>query len=149
VAYLIDTNILLRSADPAHPMHSDATNAISFLRSRGETLCITPQNLIEFWNVYTRPANKNGLGHSPKEAREEILRLKAFFTVVADTADIYDVWERIVAQYQVSGVNVHDARLTGAMVVHGLTHILTFNIEDFKRYAREITPVHPTAAVAS
>jgi hypothetical protein len=58
---------------------------------------------------------------------------------------IYDVWERLVAQYQVSGVNDHDARLTAAMVVHGITHILTFNIEDFNRYAGEITPVHPTA----
>ncbi|HAG83533.1 MAG TPA: PIN domain nuclease [Cyanobacteria bacterium UBA12227] len=143
MAYLIDTNVLLRSADPAHPMYNDATNAVSLLRSREETLCIIPQNLIEFWNVYTRPANRNGLGHTPSEAGSEINRIKAFFTVVPDTALIYDVWERIVTQYQVRGVNVHDARLTAAMLVHGLTHILTFNIEDFNRYTGEITPVHP------
>jgi predicted nucleic acid-binding protein len=147
VAYLVDTNILLRSVDPAHPMYPDATEAISLLRKQQETLCVVPQNLIEFWNVYTRPANRNGLGHTPEEAREEIRRLKAFFNVVADTADIFDVWERLVAQYQVSGVNVHDARLTAAMLVHGMSHILTFNIEDFNRYAGEITPVHPTAVV--
>jgi hypothetical protein len=29
-----------------------------------------------------------------------------------------------------------------AMLIHGLTHILTFNIEDFRRYV-EITPVNP------
>lgn len=145
MAYLIDTNVLLRSADPDHPMYNNATNAISLLRNQGETLCIVPQNLIEFWNVYTRPANKNGLGHTAEEAGEEIRRLKAFFTIVADTASIYDQWERLVVQYQVKGVNVHDARLTAAMLVHGLTHILTFNIEDFNRYAGEITPVHPTA----
>ena len=144
MVYLIDTNVLLRSADPAHPMYADAVGSVSLLRNRGETLCIIPQNLIEFWNVYTRPANRNGLGHSPEEAREEIQHLKALFTVVADTAEIYTVWERIVAQYQVSGVNVHDARLTAAMLVHGITHILTFNVKDFNRYAGEITPIHPS-----
>lgn len=145
MAYLIDTNVLLRSADPNHPMHQDTTNAISGLRNQEETLCIVPQNLIEFWNVYTRPANKNGLGHTTKEAGAEITRLKALFEVMADTPNIYQQWERLVVQYQVKGVNVHDARLTAAMLVHGITHILTFNTEDFQRYAEEITPVHPTA----
>ena len=56
MAYLIDTNVLLRSADPDHPMYNDATNAVSILRNQGETLCIVPQNLIEFWNVYTKTA---------------------------------------------------------------------------------------------
>lgn len=143
MAYLLDTNVLLRSADPNHPMYNSATNAISSLRNQGETLCIVPQNLIEFWNVYTRPANKNGLGHTASEAREEIIRLKAFFTFLTDTASIYDEWERLVIQYQVKGVNVHDARLTAAMLVHGLTHILTFNISDFARYS-EITAINPS-----
>lgn len=125
MAYLFDTNILLRSVDSNHPMYDDATNAISWLRNQGQTLCIVPQNLIEFWNVYTRPTNKNGLGHTAEEAGEEIIRLKAFFTVLRDTASIYDEWERLVMQYKVKGVNVHDARLTAAMLVHGLTHILT------------------------
>ncbi|WGV24288.1 type II toxin-antitoxin system VapC family toxin [Halotia branconii] len=144
MAYLLDTNVLLRSADPNHPMYNSATNATSLLRNQGETLCIVPQNLIEFWNVYTRPANKNGLGHTASEASEEIRRLKAFFTFLTDTASIYNEWERLAMQYQVKGVNVHDARLVAAMLVHGLTHILTFNISDFARYS-EIIAVNPTA----
>lgn len=32
------------------------------------------------------------------------------------------------------GKNAHDARLVAAMVRHGLTHILTFNAQDFSRY---------------
>ncbi len=99
MAYLIDTNVLLRSVDPNHSMYNDATSAISLLRNQGERLCIVPQNLIEFWNVYTRPANKNGLGHTASEAGEEIRRLKAFFILVADNASIYDQWEQLVEQY--------------------------------------------------
>jgi len=41
----------------------------------------------------------------------------------------------------------HDARLVAAMLAHGVTHILTFNDTDFRRYAG-ITPVVPAAIAA-
>jgi predicted nucleic acid-binding protein len=124
-------------------MYGDAVNAIATLRGRGEQLHIVPQNLIEFWNVYTRPLERNGLGHTAAEAEAEVNRLKAFFSLLPDTSEIYQEWERLVVVYAVRGVNVHDAKLVAAMLVHGLTHVLTFNISDFARYS-EITAVHPT-----
>jgi predicted nucleic acid-binding protein len=123
-------------------MFFSATTAISILLKRGEELYITPQNLIEFWNVCTRPKNKNGLGYSITETREEVAKLKTMFPLLLDTSAIYPEWERLVSTYQVKGVNVHDARLVAAMLIHGLTHILTFNIDDFRRYV-EITSVNP------
>ncbi|MCY7385599.1 MAG: type II toxin-antitoxin system VapC family toxin [Microcoleus sp. CAN_BIN18] len=140
--FLLDTNILLRSVDSTHPMNPDAVNAIITLRNRGEQLYIVPQNLIEFWNVCTRQIQRNGLGRSATEAEEEINRLKQIFPLLLDTEAIYQEWERLVITYKVIGVNVHDARLVAAMIVHGLTHILTFNITDFARYS-EITAVNP------
>lgn len=144
--YLIDTNILLRSVDLSHPMNVDVVNAINTLLSRPEQLHIVPQNLIEFWNVYTRPLEKNGLGRTVTEAEAEIKRLKTIFNLSLDTAAIYSVWEQLVITYSVKGINVHDARLVAAMLVHGLTHILTFNTKDFARYS-QITVVHPTTIV--
>lgn len=124
-------------------MNPDAVNAINLLRSQGEQLHSVPQNLIEFWSVYTRPIERNGLGRTVTEAQAEINRLKTLFPLLLDTSAIYEEWERLVVVYAVRGVNVHDARLVAAMLVHGLTHILTFNISDFARYS-EITAVHPT-----
>ncbi|MBD2435471.1 PIN domain-containing protein [Nostoc sp. FACHB-110] len=141
--YLVDTNVLLRSVDLSHPMNSDATKAISTLRGRGEQLHIVPQNLIELWNVYTRPTERNGLGRSVIEAQAEVTCLKMLFSLLLDTPTIYQEWERLVVAYGIRGVNVHDARLVAAMLVHKLTHILTFNISDFARYA-EITAVNPS-----
>lgn len=140
--FLVDTNVLLRSVDPGHPMNSDAVNAVIALRDRGEQLYIVPQNLIEFWNVCTRPIQRNGLGRTAIEAEAEINHLKQFFPLLLDNEAIYPEWERLVITYRVIGVNVHDARLVAAMLVHGLTHILTFNIADFARYS-EITAVNP------
>lgn len=148
MAYLVDTNILLRSVDLNHPMNHDATNAINELRRRGEQLHIVPQNLIEFWGVYTRPAQRNGLGRTSEEAEAEINRLKGLFLLLLDTSAIYQEWERLVVTYSVRGVNVHDARLVAAMLVHGLTHILTFNVQDFNRYSAEISVVEPTSVTA-
>jgi predicted nucleic acid-binding protein len=143
VTFLVDTNLLLRSVEPSHPMYGDAVSAIATLQGRGEQLHIVPQNLIEFWNVYTRPLERNGLGHTATEAEVEVNRLKVFFSLLLDPSEIYEEWERLVVTYAVRGVNVHDARLVAAMLVHGLTHILTFNISEFARYS-EITAVHPT-----
>lgn len=70
--FLVDTNVLLRSAEPGHPMYAEAVNTTTTLLGRGEELCITPQNLIEFWNVYTRPVERNGLGHTVAEAETEV-----------------------------------------------------------------------------
>lgn len=52
VTFLVDTNVLLRSAEPDHTMYGDAVGATSLLLGQGEKLYIAPQNLIEFWNVY-------------------------------------------------------------------------------------------------
>lgn len=141
--FLVDTNVLLRSVDTDSPMNYDAANAKEILRSQGEQLCIIPQNLIEFWNVYTRPIDKNGLGRTIKEAEAEVNRLKGLFVLLPDEERIYSEWERLVIKYDVKGVKVHDARLVAAMLVHELTHIVTFNSRDFARYS-EVTAVHPT-----
>jgi len=128
--FLVDTNILLRSIDPAHPMNAIAVQALTTLRGQGEQLCIVPQNLIEFWSVYTRPLERNGLGRTPAEANVELVQLKTFFPLLPDVPAIYPEWERLVSAYAVRSVNVHDARLVATMLVHGLTHILKFNIRD-------------------
>ncbi|ALF53239.1 twitching motility protein PilT [Nostoc piscinale CENA21] len=148
MAYLIDTNVLLRSVDLSHLMNSDAVNAIRTLRNCGEQLHIVPQNLIEFWNVYTRPTERNGLGRSVVETQAEVNRLKKLFPLLLDTQLIYQEWEKLVIAYSIQDINVHDARLVAAMQVHGLTHILTFNISDFARYS-EITAVNPSTVVST
>jgi ssRNA-specific RNase YbeY (16S rRNA maturation enzyme) len=49
-----------------------------------------------------------------------------------------------VTSYQIQGKRVHDARLVAVMLVHGVTHLLTFNPDDF-RSINEIVVVNPEA----
>lgn len=121
MSLLLDTNILTRSAQPGHPMHTIAINAISSLRIRGEDLCIVPQNLIEFWAVATRPLTANGLAMTTAQTETELARMKSFFRLLKDNAMIHDEWEILAARHAVSGKNTYDARLVAAMNVHGIT----------------------------
>jgi len=139
---LIDTNTLLRTLQPSHPQRETARVAIKALTARGGELHIVPQNLFELWVVATRPASQNGLGLSTTEAAAELMRLKSMFPLLPDSPAIYPVWESLVIQYRVAGKPAHDARLVAAMLVHGLTTILTFDRTGFSRYAG-VEALHP------
>ena len=129
---LLDTNIYLRAAQPGHPMGKAADDAVAELRQQGDTLHLAPQNLYEFWVAATRPPAQNGLGFTLAQAQAELVGLKGLFTLLDDTPAIFPRWERLVAQHQVSGKNAHDARLVAAMMVHGISRILTFNVGDWR-----------------
>ncbi len=145
---LLDTNVLLRGLDRNHPMYRVVRRAIITLRRQNNRLFLTAQNLIEFWAVATRPVDSNGLGMSIQWSAAQLFRMKRFFPILPDTADVFAEWERLVIQQQVSGKKVHDARLVASMNVHGVTHILTFNDSDFSRYPGIIiiSPQSPTLA---
>ena len=131
---LLDTNILTRLVQSAHPQRLSALNAVNKLRQQGELLCIVPQNLYEFWVVCTRPAAQNGLAMTTAHTALEISQIKTQFTLINDTPSILAEWELLVTQHQVRGKNAHDARLVAAMLAHGIQQILTFNASDFQRY---------------
>jgi predicted nucleic acid-binding protein len=140
--YLVDTNFLLRLAQNTSPFQQYTRNAYSNLRSQSQVLMIVPQNLVEFWAVATRPVNVNGLGLSIELASQELSQMKQLFRLQLDTPEILMIWEQLVIKYQVKGKQVHDTRLVAAMIAHQITHLLTFNTDDFKRFT-EITVIDP------
>jgi predicted nucleic acid-binding protein len=141
---LVDTNVLLRSAQPSHPLNRQAVHAVSNMIRRGDLVFFCPQNMAEFWNVATRPADKNGLGFSLEEALREVGDIEMLLTLLPDIPAIYATWKEIVRRNEVRGVKVHDARLVAIVNVYAVESILTFNDADFNRYG-EITAIHPSS----
>ena len=139
---LVDTNLLLRSVQSSHPMSSGASGSIDSLLRKGDELFIVPQTVVEFWCVATRPESANGLGLSIIETKDRISAFRKALMLLPDTDSVFERWEELVENYQVTGKKVYDARLVAAMLVHGVTNILTFNTDDFKRY-HEISVVNP------
>jgi predicted nucleic acid-binding protein len=135
VAYLIDTSVLVPLANKSDARFAVAAWAVLELHRRGEILHITPQVLVEFRNVATRPAAVNGLGLSSVGAEAHAVTFETKFALLAETSDIYPAWKALVSALSVIGKQVHDARLVAVCHVHGVTHLLTFNVAHFVRMA--------------
>ena len=141
MSWAVDTNVLLRMTDVGHDAQPTAERALKLL-GRSESLRIFPQTLIEFWAVATRSRADNGLALNISDAGSQLSRLKRMFVLLNNTPEVFSAWEGIVRRYQVAGKQAHDAHIVAAMSAHKVTHLLTFNDRDFKRFT-EITVVNP------
>jgi predicted nucleic acid-binding protein len=81
MSVLVDTNVLLRRTQPNHEHHPAAMDSVARLLAAGETVCITSQNVAEFWNVITRPVANNGLGFSVSMALSEVEKIERILTL--------------------------------------------------------------------
>jgi predicted nucleic acid-binding protein len=141
--WLIDTGVLLRFLNRGDPQHGVIRAAVRSLRNNGAGLNIAPQNVAEFWNVCTRPASaRGGYGLTVAQTARRVRVLERVFLLLPESPDTYEHWKQLVESRSVLGVQVHDARLAALMMVSGVTHLLTLNGSDFKRYT-EIEAVSP------
>jgi predicted nucleic acid-binding protein len=147
-AYLVDTNIPLRLVQPDSPEYGTIRQCTERLWAQAADLYYASQNLAEFWNVCTRPADRNGFGFSVAEADERASLIEAKFSLAADSEATHHEWRRIVVAAGVSGTQVHDARIVAVMRVHGIANLLTLNAKDFRRF-HGITALTPDDALAS
>lgn len=141
-AYLVDTNILLRMARRDDPDHSLVDAALARLAEAGVRLYYTHQNVAEYWNVCTRPVDRNGFGLSIADTDRQVRAIEKGMRLLPDSEAVYNEWRRLVVSHSILGVKVHDARLVAAMHAHAISCLLTFNPSDFARYSG-ITVLHP------
>ncbi|HEX7332232.1 MAG TPA: PIN domain-containing protein [Pyrinomonadaceae bacterium] len=144
MAYLIDTNIFIRLASRNDPQRQICLDAMRKLRSRNEELCYTPQVVIEFWNVCTRPATaRGGLDLSVDQTERKVRLIERHFVLLPDSLATFREWRRLAFTHSLVGLAVHDAKLVASMNVQGVPSLLTINEADFRRYAN-INAVHPS-----
>lgn len=144
MAVLVDTSVLVRSADSNDPDYSLSIQSQLALRSQGEELVLARQVLYEYWAVATRPTSSDGLGFSTADARRDIEDFKARYTVHADPEALLDTWLNLVAGGQVAGKPSHDARLVAFMDCLKIPTVLTFNTAHFARFS-QVTAIHPSS----
>ena len=129
--YLFDTNILLRLSDRISANYALARDATYILIEQGHKCCLTSQIIIEFWVVATRPTEVNGLGWTAERTKNQINQFLTRFTVLEETPEIFTLWFQLVTDYNIKGKRTHDIRLLAVMKAHSITHLLTFNPDDF------------------
>ena len=100
---LVDTNVLLRAAQRRQTAGQSANNSIKKLYRQQHVLCVAPQNIVEFWNVCTRPADVNGLGLSVTATERHVRKLSRMFVIVPDSLQSFEKWLELVVQHSVVG----------------------------------------------
>lgn len=140
--YVIDTNILLRISRQEDPQHELIASALKQLERQGIEACFSLQNVAEFWNVCTRPAERNGYGLSISETSQRVEYIERTMAFLPDNEQVYSIWRQLVIAHNVCGVQVHDAHLAALMHAHGVTHVLTLNQPDFARFPN-LQAIHP------
>jgi predicted nucleic acid-binding protein len=133
--YLLDTSILARLANSNDVTHARAVQPVERLHCTGESLLVSPQNYVEFWNVATRPQSGNGLGLQPATVHGLIDAFEKRFLLVEESPAIYPALRKLLGRIEVVGKQVHDARLVAICHAHQLSHFLTFNVRHFVRFA--------------
>jgi len=113
--YLVDSNVLLRWVKPDDHDYPLVVSAIDAILQRGAVLCYTSQNVAGFWNTCTRPLDRNGYGLTPAQADRRARLFEDNLRLLPDSLAVHQEWRKLLVIHNVSGVQVHDARLLAAM----------------------------------
>ena len=127
---LVDTNILLRSVQPNHPLCSQATHAVSKLIRQKDTvffLLAKHRRILECRHASGRPERARIVARRGAARSRPI---EKSLTLLPDVPAIYGAWKQIVSDHKVQGVKVYDARLVAIMSIYTVESVLTFNSVD-------------------
>jgi len=137
----VDTNVWVARIIEEHVFHQRALDKLNELSEHEELFCISSQIIREFISVCTL-----GRGLSRPLTWEEIqpqidTLLSQTVLLHENEASIRKLVE-IGKLHSVKGKQIHDTNIAATMLAHGLSRLLTFNPDDFKRFT-EIEVIAP------
>ena len=130
-----DTNVLLSAVDKKRALHRQALHVLDALPNQGVELCLNGQVIREFLVVSTRPIEVNGLGLTPQEAVGNADAIVDRCTILEENRDVAARLRQLVRAAGCAGKQIHDANIVATMQAHGVTHMLTDNLADFRRFS--------------
>lgn len=129
---LFDTSILIAAIVEPHPLHSSAFPWLKRARSKEFDMLVAGHTLAELYAVLTTLPISPKI--TPGIARHLIHNdIEAIAKVVSLSASDYSSIIKRMADLGLSGGVIYDAIIAKAAQKSGVDHILTFNIDDFKR----------------
>lgn len=141
--YLVDTNMVLRRVIATDSQHGLVKSCLDELMLQGHDLVLTPQVLVEFHAVATRPATANGLGMTCEEALEQIEEICQLFGLLPEGPEIFEAWKKLTASISASGRQSFDARLAAVAISNDLDGLVTLNSEHFRRF-KQLSLIDPS-----
>jgi len=139
----LDTNVLLAASDVARREHTAALAALNDWPAAGVTLYTSEQILREYLAVATRPVRHNGLGMGQADAVANVRTLRGRLRMMTEHEKVADRLLELLDGTGCTGKQVHDANVVATMLVHGVGALVTYNRDDFARFAGQIEVMAP------
>lgn len=134
----IDTNVLVYANQAGSTHHAAAVALLTQVEAAGAPLWISGQVLREYLAVVTRQQGRTVALPMP-QAIERVRFFIQLFRLVEDAPSVRAELFNLLSTHPVAGKQVHDANIVATMLANGITHLLTFNVGDFRRFADLIT----------
>lgn len=131
---LLDTNVLLAATDEGRDGHESAVASLNIWPRSGLMLYTSGQILREYLAVATCPVAQNGLGMDRSAAVANVRALRARLHLLAEDEKVSDQLLELLSTIECTGKQVHDANVVATMLVHGISTIVTMNVDDFTRF---------------
>ena len=140
-SFFVDANILVYAAVKDDP-RNEVAKALLENPSLG-TLHISPQILAEFYSTITSPKRVTA-PYTPLEAVEFIETLLGYehVSVLSISQDVPGRLLTLLKVNEVRGPRVFDLQIVATMLVHGVTKLFTYNLDDFERF-KDLEIVEP------
>ncbi len=139
---LVDSNVLIYAHDKASPKRAAARQIIHDALTGTRDICITLQNLVEFYNVITNPRRVS----QPLSALAAMRCLRLYWrssriTKLYPAATTMGRLLQLVVTTGVTGADVFDAFLAATVLENGVTEVYTENVTDLARFG--MTAINP------
>jgi toxin-antitoxin system PIN domain toxin len=142
----VDTNVLVYAHRREAKEHAAASRTLSDLAARSEPWAIPWPCVYEFFSVVTNRRIWKEAASTPAEAWQQIDAWLASPAVelLSETEDFGSVLAPLLSRPRVAGAVVHDARVAGLCLAHGVDMLLTRD-RDFSLFP-ELKTGNPFAA---
>ncbi|MFQ5754386.1 MAG: type II toxin-antitoxin system VapC family toxin, partial [bacterium] len=124
-----------------HVFHQRASNILNHLVKSEELLCISGQIVRELISVCS-VSRFLSRALSWDELRSQIDSILSQTELLNENKTSILKLIDLSSRYKVLGKQIHDANIVATMLTHGVTQLITFNPDDFKKF-KEIKVIIP------
>ena len=138
----IDTNVLVYARILGALNHDMARARLDRIFRELEPMRISRQVIREYLAVVSRPQ----IWSDPltrQEILEDVDRLTSNFEILEDGPEVAATLVSLFRDVAVGGRQIHDANIVATILAHSENRLLTFNIDDFRRYGNRIELMSP------
>jgi len=130
----VDTNVWVARIIEDHVFHERALAKLNELAEKEELLCISGQIIRELISVCSLGRNLSR-PLTWAELRQQIDSLLTQTVLLSENEASIRKLVELGASYKVIGKQIHDTNIVATMLTNGITRLVTFNPDDFKRFA--------------